>query len=95
MYYKNLQAIRKKLNLTTNEIAAQLDLTVRTYSSYERGERKPPIDFFEKIYKIFNVNLNFLICSQGEIFNAPTYEQVEDELTQKVEAILRKNGLMK
>lgn len=95
MYIENLKKIRQHYKLSVAKMAEKLDMSAGTLTGYERGVRTPTVPFFILLYEKLNVNLNWLVSGKGEMFNAPTYEQVEDELTQKVEAILKKNGLMK
>ena len=94
MIHKRLQDLRKTLNLSKEQLSTNCDLTVRTYSSYETGERKLTIDFIRKLSDLYNVNLNWLISAKGEMFNTPPFEQEEDRLTQKVEAVLKKYNLI-
>ena len=42
----------------------------------------------------FKCECKFL-TGKGDMFNAPEYEQVEDELAQKVRTILKEEGLIK
>lgn len=95
MYANNLKLLRKALNLSVEKLSQRLDIPASTLWGYEGGKKIPSIKLCIRLYRVLNVNLNWLVSGKGEMFNAPTYEQVEDELTQKVEAILRKNGLMK
>lgn len=43
---------RKKLGLTQRKMAEQLNLTHRTYLSYEYGERQVPVDVCIKILEL-------------------------------------------
>lgn len=94
MYAKNLKLLRKALNLSVEKLSKKLDIPASTLWGYEGEKKIPSIKLCIQLYRVLNVNLNWFVSGKGEMFNASTYEQVEDELTQKVEAILRKNGLM-
>lgn len=89
-----IQKVRKHFKLSQEEISAQIGISYRAYSSYERGDRKPSYEFLELFFNIFNVNLNWLIVGQGEMFNAPKYEDVKDELKTQVLSILKEQGLI-
>lgn len=89
-----LKKIRKYLKFSQYEFAENLELSYHTYTSYERGDRKLSFEVLEKLAKKYNINLNWLIADIGEMLNPPTFEQVEDVLTQKVEAILKNKGLI-
>ena len=92
---QKLQQIRKELKLSQEEISSQIGISYRAYTSYERGDRKPSIEFLEKLVEKFNVNLNWLIADVGEMFNTPKYEDVKDEFEKRVEEILKKKGVLK
>ena len=94
MFSARLQEMRKKLQLTKEEISLQTGISQRAYTSYECGERKPSLDFFEKLVALYNVNLNCLIAGQGEMFNiAPQDEQLERLVAQIVDKKMKEKGL--
>ena len=90
MFTKRLQAIRKKLNLSQEEISTQIGISYRAYTSYERGDRKPSIDFLEKLVGKYNVNLNYLIAGVGDMFitSAKQFEQEQDVFAQRVRELI-------
>lgn len=94
MYGKKLKQIRKELKLTQAEMAASIDVSYRNYAAYERDENRPTLFMLETLSKIHNVNLNWFIADIGNLFNTPPIEQVEDQLTLKVESILRSKGII-
>ena len=93
MYSEKIRQVRKKLNITQEEISAQIGISYRAYSSYERGDRNPSLEFLEKLVKQYNINLNWLIADIGSMFNAPQYEDVKDEILKEVDEILKKYGV--
>nr|DAV17942.1 MAG TPA: helix-turn-helix domain protein [Caudoviricetes sp.] len=95
MYSKNLRELREKLDLSVAKLAKQLDMSASTLTSYERGERTPSVEFLTRLYKVLNVNTNWFVSGQGNMFNSPQFEQVQDELALKVRSILREEGLIK
>lgn len=95
MEENRLQKIRKKLKLSQEEIADETNITYRAYTSYERGDRKPSFEFLVKLVEKYNVNLNWLIVGKGEMFNAPQYEDVKDEILNEVNQVLVKYGIKK
>ena len=100
MLGKKLKNIREAIGLTVEEFSTKLDIKKRAYMSYEYDERKPTFEFFEIICKNFNVNLNWLIADKGEMFIqkesiAPTDSKIsDDELETKINAILKKHGVI-
>jgi len=63
-----LKKTRECLNLSQQEIADKLEVLVTTISKYERGIINPSSNFLIKMYNLFNVNLNWLITGQGNMF---------------------------
>lgn len=86
--------IRLELRLSQEALAEKFGITKAAVSAVERGKSFLNVKNLSILLLDYNVNLNYLICGIGEPFNPPQYEQVEDELTQKVEDILKKKGLI-
>ena len=94
MLKENLKKIRKKLGLSVAKLSDKLEIPAMTLTNYERGDRTPSAQLFIQMNKKLNVNLNWFVTGEGEMFNPPKYEAVEDSLTMKVEEILKKKGLI-
>ena len=94
MFGERLQKVRKQLQLSQEDISTQIGISYRAYSSYEREDRKPPIDFLEKLAIQYNINLNYLIAGIGKEFNAPQFDAVKTELRSEVLQILKEQGLI-
>lgn len=89
-----IQILRKQLKLSQEEISTQIGISYRSYSSYERGDRKPSFEFLALLFQKYNINLNWLIVGQGEMFNAPKYDDVKDDFKLQVLDILKEQGLI-
>ena len=73
MFNENLRKLRKYLNFTVEEFAEKLEVPPRTLGAYERLERTPSIELAVLLNKKFDVNINWLISSKGNMFqNANT-----------------------
>ena len=94
MYKERIKEIRSKLNLSVAKLADKIDIPARTITGYERGERTPSVEFLASLSKILNVNANWFLTGQGEMFNAPKYEDVKDDFRLQVEQILKEKGLI-
>ena len=94
MIAENLSKLRKYLSLGQNEFALKLGITTRAYVNYERGERKPPYDILIKLSNDFNINLNWLIADNGEMFNTQQPSATDEELEQKVVEVMKKYGVI-
>ena len=61
-----LKKLRNKSQLTQNEFANKIGVSLRTYKAYELGERRPrKHDIYLKIADIYDLDLNSLI-TDGE-----------------------------
>ena len=58
---KALSTLRKKSDMTQNEVADKLNLSHQAISKYERGESFPDISVLVMIAELFNVTLDQLI----------------------------------
>ena len=92
MYAENLKKIRKELRYTADETADILGVKPRTYGSWEREEAVPSMELGPLLYKKFNVNLNWFVSGEGEMFNKqslPSNMENSAELTSQIEKILK------
>lgn len=95
MYQERIKEIRTKLNLSVAKLADKIGIPARTITGYERGERTPSMEFLASLSTVLNVNANWFVTGEGEIFNPPKFEQVQNELALEVRKILREEGLIK
>lgn len=58
---ERLKHLRVDSDKTKDNLAAYLDITVRSYSRYESGERVPDVDSLIKLAIFYNVTLDYLI----------------------------------
>ena len=94
MYVENLKKLRKKLRYSIDVMADLLEIPARTLGGYERNERVPSIDLAVRLKNKLNVNLNWFVSGEGQMFNARKVEDVEDVMEAKVMAILKKQGVI-
>lgn len=50
-----LKKLRKRMNLSQEALATQLGLQRQSYSHYETGRNKPPVDILIRLSKIYNI----------------------------------------
>ena len=67
---QNLIILRKYLGFKVSDFAEKLGIQYRTYQSYERGERKPPLELLEQLVYKYGVNMNWLLTGEGEMFSS-------------------------
>ena len=53
--------LRRRDNLSQQELASKIGLAKSTISMYERGERKPSFEVLEQLADYFNVNMDTLL----------------------------------
>ena len=59
--YKNILYLRKRNKSTQSELAEYLNVTQTTYSKYERGAIKIPIEIFVKLADYYGVSIDYLV----------------------------------
>lgn len=93
MYKERIKEIRSKLKLSVAKFAEKIKIPARTIVSYENDGRNPSIEFLTQCCTILNVNANWFLTGKGDMFNAPQYEDVKDEILKEVDEILVKYGV--
>ena len=77
MFPKRLNAIRKRKGFTALQMANMLNIVIRSYRSYESGDRCPSLDVLVKIADILDVSIDYLLGrdewlkSHGVSFDEP------------------------
>ena len=90
-----LKKSRNSLKLSQEEFGKQIGLTRAAIAAVEADNNKFSQDVLCKLIITFDVNINYLLVGKGNMFNAPEFEQVKDELALEVRKILREEGLIK
>jgi len=80
MFGMNLKKLRKKGNLTQEDLANSLSVSRQAVSMWERGERTPKIPVLAKIAKTFGVSMDHIV---NEKLTAQDYNLGEKEKTGK------------
>lgn len=96
MFAENLKKIRQELGLSVAKFADKLEMSASTLTGYERGERTPSWTLFTQLYIKANVNMNWFVSGEGEIFNqkeAQQDEQLENLVAKIVERKMLERGL--
>lgn len=63
-----LQLVRKKLNFMQKDFARELDISNASLSEIEAGHAKPRFEVIYHLTRKYNVNINYLLHGEGEIF---------------------------
>ena len=74
-FMKNrIKFLREKLDLSQKEMGLKLAIPLTTISKYETGIVKPSSEILSNIGKVFNVNLNWLLIGEGDMFTKGNIE---------------------
>lgn len=80
-----LRQLRSQLGLTQDQVAQNLHISLRSYASYELGERLPrTIDDYSRISRFYNVPLGFL-------YDETLVEQHRDSLISERRALVNES----
>lgn len=90
---ERLKLIRKKIGMSQEEFGDNLGISKAGISAVEKDRTFVSAKILSKLFFDYNVNLNYLVCGIGEMFNPPKYEDVRDEILSEVEKILKEKGL--
>ena len=70
IFEERLVEFRKTITSNASAFARSIDLSQPVYANYERGQRRPAFEILEKMARVHNVNLNWLLTGNGEMFLA-------------------------
>lgn len=95
---KNLHAririLRKQLGFSQEEFAAQLGVTKQAISNMETAKSGPGPSVLYKLYKKLDVNLNYLIAGEGDIFVTDKGNKaLKESLLKEFEHMLKSRGI--
>ena len=96
MYAENLKKLRKVLNLSVENLSKEIDIPASTIWGYESKKRTPSIDLPIQLYRKYNINLNWFLMGEGEMFNKE-YSKTNNsrfEIEQIVLQILQQKGII-
>lgn len=93
MYAERLKKLRETLKLSVNELAEAISLPARTIGGYERNERTASIELVTQLCKNLNVNANWFVTGEGEMFNTKEPAGLKDEIKQAVREMIASGEL--
>lgn len=85
-----LREVVEYKGLSIKAFAELLDIPYRTLQNYLLNERDPSAEVLIKISDVLNVDLNWLIRSEGSMFRT----HLSEELTEKEKAIINYYRMM-
>ena len=96
MYTENLKKLRRELRLSAQKLADSMGISLITMQNYELGKREPKYSFLLKLLTDYNVNINWLMTGEGDMFLAAQNEPPEDIqklVSDLIDAKLKARGL--
>ena len=90
---KRLKFIIDSKHLSQGKFGELLDTPRQLISNYVNDLSKPSYDFLYKLYKDINLNLNWLIAGEGNMYNQTPNEALKEELRKEFEQLLKRKGL--
>lgn len=91
---QRFKKIRIAKNQSQTEFGDDLGMSKSGISAVENDKVFVSADVLRTLYFDSNVNLNWFVSGEGQMFNAPKFEDVEDAMEAKVLSILRKQGVI-
>lgn len=95
MYADNLRTLRFELKLSAQKMADSLGVAQMSISNYENGKRKPSFEFMEALHNVYNVNLNWFVSGQGEMFIKEQPADFKSTVKQAIQELIREGELHK
>ncbi len=86
--------IRTALNLSQEVFGKNIGLSKSGISAVENDKTFVSLDILTTLFIDYNINLNYLVCGAGTMFN-PSKPLQQDDFTEKVKEILRAEGLIR
>lgn len=82
--YKRLRELQKVLQLSIKEFAEKSGLPYTTLQSYLLNKRSPSAENINKIAKVFNVNVNWLMTGNGDMFLIEKDARISDKFRERI-----------
>ncbi|SEO80906.1 Helix-turn-helix [Amphibacillus marinus] len=65
-FHERLRKCREEIGLKQNSVAEKIGVKNNTLSSYEKGIRQPDYETLNKLAKLYNVSIDYLINGSQE-----------------------------
>ena len=93
LYSQNLKRIRTELRYTLEGMSNKLGVKTRTYVSWERENKMPPIELGTLLNEKLNINLNWFCTGKGEMFCANSDDKLIEKIEKLIENKFQERGL--
>lgn len=75
-----IRSLRKGVKLSQVKLAELMELSPSTVGMYEQGRRKPEFSQLEKMSKIFNVSIDYLVKGEPKKAGSAQYDRVIEQV---------------
>jgi len=79
MYSKKIHALRKSHNMTKEELAKELDVSLENIVDWEKGVAMPDLKSVIKMSDLFNVSTDYLLKEDGNRYSFYPKEKEEEK----------------
>ncbi len=80
---ERLKKLRLTLGYNLQEISEKLNIPANTYIGYEYRTKNVPLEFLTELVKSFNVNINWLLTGEGDMFSVLTKKSADSAIHSK------------
>jgi transcriptional regulator with XRE-family HTH domain len=93
---KRIKSIRKLLNKSQEQFASDLSISKQAVSNIENSKSMPSISLLSKLLVDLNVNINYILSGEGEIFVAKdnSLNTFKTSIITEVEKYLESRGIV-
>lgn len=95
MFGKRLKELRKRQEMTQDQLAEFLNVSRQSVWGYENNSVEPALDIIIKIADVFNVSLDYLLCRTEEKYNLNLETAVNKELLLNIYKLLSEYDITK
>ncbi len=91
-----LKNVRNLLKKSQEELANELKLTKQAVSNMETGKSYPSLATLDKLLRLYDINLNYLVSGVGDILvnKEKTLKALRQSLIKDVEKMLDSRGII-
>lgn len=80
-----LRVLRERSDMSLRELGKELDMNASVLGNYERGDRNPKTEVWEKIARYFNVSVPYIMGLDTTNENMVSISKVEYEYLKNIE----------
>lgn len=75
MYIERIKALREDSDKNQTQIARAIHVAQTTYSDYEKGKIRVPVDTLIELAKLYNVDMNYItgVSNKKDVFHLNKY----------------------